>query len=1086
MKISFIRTMVLSALTALTVALSPQALAQVTTSGMTGVVRGDDGQGVAGASVKAVYGPTNATFTATTNAEGRYFFRGLPPGGPFTVTATADGTTGAPVEGVVTQLGSDIDVNLLISSNVVQLEKFVVSSSRDALDSGATGSGSVLDSARLAVKPTSERSLADMVSANPLVTLRSTFGDREESQITAVGQNNRYNSWQIDGSRINDQFGLNGTGLASFFNPLSLDTIEQLAVSISPYDVRQSGFTGASINAVTKSGTNKFHGSAYYIFRGDEYLGVQLHGKNEREGAISGTTVIPKLERRTYGFTLGGPIIKDKLFFFGSYENFKSISAGRDRRFETPQEAQILARLQKYSTDAGKTIDWGNPVTDATTNTSTDKKYLGKIDWQINDQHRLSGRYTQTKGEVPQFGNFAGTTANLNGVTGGISTAVDGHFYSQRRKEETFAGQLVSQWTPSFKTELKYSETTQDQLTPLNTVAPMILITGLTGVDQTNGQTVTNGSYWAGTEQFRHGNQINVDQKQMSATADYVWNNFVFSGGFEREENDFFNLFRQSSFGLVAFRSLNDFLNDTNAVMQRNVFDPNVRDVADISEFTTNGLFAQARWDVNPRFNLLFGARYEFMESNIRPALNQSFLSATGFRNDGTVDGVTAFSPRVGFNLQLDRDRKTQLRGGFGHFLGRAPWVFFSNSFNATGVGSFTQFNTGTAPAIPAKFGDFLKNQFDPANPIGTAPVVAGAVTRAEVDFADNNIDLPQVWRGNLALEHKLPFLNSGITLEIVHTINDQQLFITNENLRPTSVGADGRQRFAGNPQTAANAKFGAFTDIFHVSNSGVGKSTFVTLQWDRPIRDNWGFNFSYTRGNSTEGQAIGQTTASGQWQRNVVFNQGQVEKGTSDFEIKDRIQLTLSRNFEFIKGFKTRTSLYYEGRTGNPYSWIYSSDLNGDGRTDNDILAVPSGPDDPRFDFSGLTSAQRDAYFAFLDSSGLSQYAGGIAPKNGFTEPWFNKLDIRLQQEVPIRGPAKLVLGMDWVNFGSFLSKKTFNFTEISPRLSNDVFRRRSLSSATFGTDGRIRPGAAAPQNFQIDNGMSRWRIQFTARLEF
>lgn len=167
MKISFIRTMVLSALTALTVALSPQALAQVTTSGMTGVVRGDDGKGVAGATVKAVYGPTNATFTATTNAEGRYFFRGLPPGGPFTVTATADGNDAAPVEDVVTQLGGDIDVNLLISSNIVQLEKFVVSSTRDALDSGATGTGSVLDSARLAVKPTSERSLADMVSANP-------------------------------------------------------------------------------------------------------------------------------------------------------------------------------------------------------------------------------------------------------------------------------------------------------------------------------------------------------------------------------------------------------------------------------------------------------------------------------------------------------------------------------------------------------------------------------------------------------------------------------------------------------------------------------------------------------------------------------------------------------------------------------------------------------------------------------------------------------------------------------------------------------------------------------------------------------
>ena len=1084
---SFLKSLFLAALAAAALSLAPLSFAQVTTAGLTGVINGSDGKALGGASVTAVFTPTNATFRATTNTDGRFNFRGLPVGGPYTLTAKTEGYSDGSVSDITAELGNNAEVNLTLKSDVLQLEKFVVGGTRSALDGTATGSGTVLDSTRLAAKPTSERSLADMISATPMVALRSTFGDREESQITAVGQNNRYNSIQIDGGRINDQFGLNGTGLASFFNPLSLDTLDQLSVQISPYSVRQAGFTGASINAVTKSGTNQFHGSAYYIYRGDEYLGIQLHGHNEREAAVSGTRVVPRLDRRTYGFTLGGPIIKDRLFFFGNYENFKSISAGRDRRFETPSETQILARLKQYGTDSGKSFDWGNPVTNATTNTATDKKYLGKLDWQINEKHHLNARYTQTRGEVPQFGNFANSSANLNGVTGGITTSSDGHFYSQQRKEETYAGQLFSQWTPSLKTELKYSETTQDQLTPLRTVAPMILITGLTGIDQNNGATVTNGSYWAGTEQFRHGNQINVDTKQMGATGDYIWRNFVFTAGYEREENDFFNLFRQSSFGLVAFRNLNDFLNDTNAVIQRNVYDPTIRpNPADISKFNTNGLFAQAHWDVTPRFNLTLGVRYEFMESKLRPQFNQPFFAATGLRNDGTIDGTTALSPRVGFNLALDQERKTQLRGGFGHFLGRAPWVFFSNSYNATGVGSFTQFNTGTNPGIPASFTAYLKDQFDPANPIGTAADTVGG--RREVDLSDNNIELPQVWRGNFAIDHKLAFLNTTVTAEVVHSINDQQLFITNDNLKPTTVGADGRQRFAGNPAsgTGANALFPGFTDIYHVRNTGVGKSTFFTLQWDRPIRDKWGFNFAYTRGNATEGQAIGQTTASGQWQRNVVFNQGKVENGTADFEIKDRIQLTLSRHFEFMKGWKTKTSLYYEGRTGNPYSWVYGSDLNGDGRTDQDLVAVPSSPTDSRFDFSGLTQAQTDAYFKFLDTSGLSRYAGGIAKKNAFTEPWVSKLDLRVEQLIPIYKPARLVLGMDFINFGSFISKKAFGFTEIAPGISNDVFRRRFLSNASYGADGRIRPGAITGGGFNIDNGMSRWRLQFTARLEF
>ena len=445
----FIKSFILSAVTALAVIFSPNAHAQLVSSGMSGTIRNADGQALSGVSVTAVHTPTNATFSATTNESGRYNFRGLPVGGPYTVTAkTSDAEAGT--NDIITELGNDIEVNLTVKSEVLQLEKFVTTGAANDLDAASSGSGIVLSNERLAAKPTAERSFADLISASPLVTLRSTFGDREESQITAVGQNNRFNSIMIDGSRTNDVFGLNGTGLAAFFNPLSIDTIEQLSVQISPYDLRLSGFTGATINAVTKSGTNEFHGSAYYYFRGDQLANIALQGNNAREATLTGAKVSPKLERRTIGATLGGPIIRNKLFFFLNYEDFKSVSAGRDPRFSTPSEAAILARFAQYSSAAGKTIDWGQPVTSATSNTLTDEKILAKVDWNINADHRLSARYSKTEGLVPQFGNFASGTSSNAGVTGGgVTTSSDGHFYDQTRVGESYNFQLFSQWSPS-------------------------------------------------------------------------------------------------------------------------------------------------------------------------------------------------------------------------------------------------------------------------------------------------------------------------------------------------------------------------------------------------------------------------------------------------------------------------------------------------------------------------------------------------------------------------------------------------------------------------------------------------------------
>lgn len=1085
--------------------------AQVVTAGLTGLVRDTGGKPLAGSTVVATHVPTGKTYTVTTSENGRYSLRGMIVGGPYTVTASSPGHKTAERNDVIAELGVDSDVSLnLPVSEIVTLDKFVVQGEANELDSTAAGAGSVLDAARLNAKPTTSRSLADMISASPFVTLRSTFGDREESQITALGQNNRYNSIQIDGSRINDQFGLNGTGLASFFNPISLDTIEQLSVQVSPYDVRQAGFTGASINAVTKSGTNEFHGSAYYYFGGDHYGKLQLQGEDVQARIASGVKNVPKLERITKGGTLGGPLWKDHVFFFLNYEKFSRKAPPSDSGMPTVDAAQLTAiknAFAAYNTASGQKIAWGE-LGGSATNITTEKKILGKLDWNINQNHRATVRYSTTEGELPQFGSFTSNTRNLTTssptLTANAVTALGSNFYSQIRNERNVTAQVFSRWSPSFNTEIKWGAVSQPQYTPTVAIAPEVSIYGVTGTTRTGAATNT-GLVVAGTDISRQPNYISANIKQYSAVGDYSWRDFVFSGGVEREKSDFVNVFRSGSYGAIAFANVADFIADIPARIDRTAYDPKLRPVADYSDFTTTGIFAQAKWSPTQRFSLTAGLRYEFAATNKKPALYQQLLTDSGFRNDGTMDGNTTLSPRVSANWAVDPERTTQIRGGVGHFLGRAPWVLFSNSYNKLGVGDFTLL--GVNNPGQGSFTNYLK-AFDVNNAVGTGN--DNPNLRREVDFADNGIKLPAVWRGNVGVDRRLGFLGSTLTIEIVHTKVDKAMYIRNENIKPLvvtatsgpAIGADGRQRYNGNPATgstaaaATGAKYPNFTDLYHLSNVSSGQSTYASITWSRPLRNRWGFDVSYTRGRATEAQAIGQTTAGGQYQRNVIFNQNAAEVGTADFEIKNHILISGSREFEFVKNYRTVVSINYDGRTGNPFSWIYANDLNGDGQS-NDTIAVPSGLSDPRFDFSGMSAGDQQKYLALIQSTaGIAKYAGGVAPKNAFVQPWVNRLDLHVEQRIPLHfRDVRLEVFADWVNFGSFINRHLFNYVE-DARTTNDVFRRNFFGTASYGADGRIKPlfqngttsaiTATTVDSFVYDNTQSRWKIQMGARLKF
>lgn len=1073
-------------------ALSPVASAQgIVSSAMTGIVADNGGKALAGATVTARHEPTGTTYTATANASGRFSFGGMIVGGPYTVSATSAGLTGKQTD-VVALLGATIDVNLTATATeVVTMSAFKVKGEANDLDSGAAGAASVITNSTIRNTATVQRSFADVARTTSFVSLRGVLASRQQPIISAVGQNNRFNSVQVDGARINDQFGLNGSGLQAFGNPISLDTIEQFNVAVAPYDASQSGFTGASINAVTKSGTNQFHGSAYYYYTNDD-----LQSRNVF-GSTAGTRAL--LEQKTKGFTLGGPILKDRLFFFVNYEKFDSISpeiAGFNPTGTAQGTTDFTAinnRLTalKAAAPGGSAYDFGTFLGSTATISSFNEISLAKLDWNIVNGQRFSVRYSKTEGELPASGRYTLTNFAALSTAAGITSApfatnLSSNRFVQVRSEEVISGQLFSQWTPDFKTELRYAQNEYSQDTPSPIQFPEVRIFGVGGVANT-GATITNGALVLGTEINRHGNFVAVKTKSMSASGEYLLNQWTLSGGYDREQSDFVNLFRSTSYGAFDYASVANFVADIPSAYARSFYATGTAP-DDVSDFAINGLFGQARWNVSSRLNATFGARYDFFTADKKPPLNAAFQSAFGYANNGSVDGSNAVSPRLSANYALDDSRTTQLRGGVGHFVGRIPWVMVSNSWSDSGVGrSRTSINGIGAAGLPT-LTSYLNGSFDPKNPIGVA--ATATTPNPPVNLIEDKLSPPSVWRGNFAIDRKLGLFDSTLTLEGVQTVASEALFIQNRNLKPAFVGSDGRQVFTGSPGASqANVLRPGFGDVYAVSNISEGESTYVSLTLARQMKNHWSYSAGYTHGRATDALPLGETVAASQFGRNPVFNQNKPEVSRSAFEVQHRIQVALAREFEFRKKWKTTVSLYYEGRSGNPFSYVYGgADVNRDGVANNELIYVPTGTTDPVL--AALTPAVRDSIMAYVDGGELSSYKGRVAPRHAFRMPWINRLDLHLGQTIPLFKTMELEVFADFVNFGSWFSKKVFGYTEVLPGAGdNELLTTKLFGAATYTATNQLQmTGAtfAQPAIATPNNDLSRWRMQFGARLRF
>ena len=1098
---SFLKTLFVAVVTALAVTLSPSALAQgLVSSTLTGTLLDSSGKAIVGAKVTAVHTPTNATFKAVSSPNGRFSFTGLPVGGPYSVSATAEGYTVDSLTEVQTTLSENTDVLLVAKTGeTLALEKFTVVAGVSDLNANATGASSVLSNRRLLAQPTVNRSFTDFAKTNPFVTVRGY------PQFQALGMNNRYNTITLDGAKINDSFGLNSSGLFSLNNPFSVDAIEQFSVSLTPYDVRMSGFAGAAVNAVSKSGTNEFHGTIYDLFTDQNWQGPDEFGSTIHKRSA--------FKQRTYGFTFGGPIIRDKLFFFTNFEKYIQDSLPTNPGY-TPDPAFVTAVEAKVATLPGTPNlgTWGG----SSTTREFDTKRLVKLDWNINQNHRLAVRYSDTTGIRPNFGSFNFTSfsqpvtpTNQPALTN-LGTGLTSSFYKISVKEKVWAAQLFSDWTPDLKTEFDYSNTKQDSVRAVPINFPSIRIFNVPGTATTGTAVSSLDGFQLGTETSSMGNELHVKTQTAAGSFDYTWKNFTVSGGADYETSNYLNLFRQGSYGYFSYWNLADFQADKPFGFDRAVVQQGFP-TGDISKFQRTGIFGQVKWEPISRLNIIVGLRLDFVGSPIAPSENTNFRAAFNTTNAGTVDGTNTPQPRISFNYALDQKRLTQIRGGYGIFLGRNPWVWISNSYGNTGVGRFnTTFHTppGTPPSTAAYTGPTLTQYlngsysntdpsfiFDPKNPIGTTAV---AGTASSINLIRPGMKLPTIARGNIALDRKLPVIDSTFSVEYIDTEQLSALFVDNMNLKPTTLGADGRQRFAGSTSVAPLVP--GFANVIRTRDIKAGASKYISFSLDHPFKNHWAWNVAYTHGRASEATSLNSSTAGSQFNFNPVFNQNTIEVARSDYEVKDRIQVTLSREFVFHNDYVTTISLYYEGRSGQPYSFVYSGDVNADGVTGNDLVAVPAGTTDPRFDFSGFTSDQSAAYFAFLNSSGLNTFSGGHAPRNGFSGPWQNRLDLNFRQEIPVHSlwgkQVKLEFFADFLNFGSWLDKKFFNyimeintgtgFGGLTRVVGNASYTAAGLikPSATFNSDGSLTIPASSL--ITVNNGDSRWRIQAGVKLKF
>ena len=1094
------------------------AWAQGTTASIVGQVVDENDEPLPGANVVAVHQPTGTQYGVATNANGRYTLFNLRVGGPYTVTVSFVGYQSARETGRLLQLDEKQSLNFQLLPSTAELDEVEVIAERSAIiNKDRTGASTNVSEEEIDRLPTIGRSITDFTRLTPQATGSGSF----------AGQNDRYNAIQIDGATLDDVFGLGDAvpGSQAGAQPISLDAIQEFNVNIAPYDVRSSGFTGAQVNAITKSGTNEYKGSLR-IRRGTENFTGDLNGIGTNE-----------FDQTYYVGTFGGPIIEDKLFLFVSGE-LKRESSPLDVRvganLDGPNVFQVdPSRLQSLNSIAqnvyGYNAGLGEGDISALTQNQDDEKLLVKLDWNINDNHRLTVRnnYVNARDDDGISRN-AGTFGFAN------------RQYVFRSTQNSLTAQLNSTLSDKIFNEARVVYTRiRDERDVQDAAFPEI------EHNLTSDETARMG-----IDRFSQANRLDQDLIEITNDLTYLTGAHTITLGTNNKIYRFENLFIQDFFGSYAFESFTfeDASGEEQTVSQEDAFrrgqpssfqfsyaTPAADSNQPLAEFSALqlGLYVQDEWSVTPSLELTGGVRVDVPFVPDEPTNNPDAEAAFGRSTSNVATGNPLFSPRVGFNFDkglVSNTFSTQIRGGVGIFSGDPPYVWISNQFSNTGADLFRidrNFRPGETFVdadgnydpdfrfLPTSSADDPTNQ--PCPPNSNPALCSDTDTRAasllepegttEVNFISDDFQFPQTFRTNLAVDQELP---GGFvaTAEGIYSTSINDVVFRNLNVGPPSSGLTeskyGRV-FYGSPGAGfsgqANRLNGGFTNAILLENTNEGYSYSLTGQLQRRVRQGISGSLSYTYNRAENVNNGTSSRAISNWQFNENKDINDPRLGTADFELRHRILGTLNYRFEWLDRFASSVGIVYEGRSGQPFSWIYFGDANGDGQTFNDLVYVPENESDII-----LESENWNAFDAFIESEdALDDARGEVIRRNTARAPWQNALDLHFSQEITtinnqsVEFVFDMVNVLNWLNddwgrvqFTSFNNITGWDFLgyvqdgDVGTEMAGRIITADDVGKPVVNFSEDTINDKLSDQLFNTANISSRWRIRLGVKYTF
>ncbi|MGV3529227.1 MAG: TonB-dependent receptor [Flavisolibacter sp.] len=987
--------------------------AQVTTSSIAGTVKNTAGQTLDGATVTAIHTPSGTTYTTVSGRDGVFTLLNLRIGGPYTLRVTYAGQEPFVVEGINLQLGEPYNVNAVLGE-AAALETVVVTGRSARVAPDKVGAATNIGNREISTLPTINRSITDFTRVSP-----------QANGTSFAGRDARYNNVQIDGANFNNNFGLSSAPLPGGGNPISLDAIDQITVNVAPFDVRQANFTGAGISAVTKSGTNVFHGTAYGYYRDESFNGTK----------VAGTKLGPQTPEKnsTIGATLGGPIIRNKLFFFLNAEFEKQTYPGitwspAGGSGSGNVSAVSIDSLRKFSDFLSSQYGYETGAYDNFPNFSRkNHKLLGKIDWNISTAHKLTLKYSDyvsnndvslnsfsipngagsTFRSVARFGPQAMAFANSNY---GFEDAVkSGTLELNSRFQQKFGNQFIATYTK-----------VNDTRTSPSAEFPFIDILGATG----------NNYMSAGFEPYSHNNDVINNIFTVTDNFSYYTGKHAITAGASYEYQKVGNMFMPASQSYYVFNSLNDFV--TNQAPKAFALTYSLipgEDAIYSAELKIGqlGVYLQDEITVNDRLKITGGLRIDKPIYPEQPLENPA-ISALSLYADPSGSATTHYttgawpkagiywSPRAGFRLDAKGDKSLVFRGGSGLFTGRIPFVYLTNVPTNSAM-----YQYGMVITNPTTLQDFKFNPDTRAyNPFYNTslqttypnlfPITAGtAVPTGPYALTTSNFRFPQVWRSNLAVDKQIA-PSWSVSLEALYTKDVNAVYMFNANQKPAdgtvTTGSYTRPRWSSSSVRKLNSTSG---NAVVLDNTNMGNSFAFTAMISKAYTRGFYGSLAYTFTSAKDVTANPGSQANSVWSVNPTSkSQNDLELAPSLFGVPHRVMATLSYRFEYINHLATTLSLFYEGANLNRYSYTYNGDLNNDGNF-ADLMYIPRDASEIQFKDnvkigSNTYTAQQqsDMFFKYLEQDPyLSKHKGEVAERNGALLPWYNRVDFKFAQDI-------------------------------------------------------------------------------------